>query len=316
MARDMEKKAKATTVIGWQGYTLTVPDDWTIAGIGGDHQEGYLRLDGPDMPRCEIKWFADKGPANIEQVVGNYLKEMTKKRRRRDPEVTIRRDTRLLGRRRGGKSQLECFAWKSDRQAHGAAWRCSTCGRTTIVQVLGPLDESLEELAEDVLLSVSDHPRDGWTTWATYGLQCEVPDEFKLDGQKMMAGLIELNFVLETERLAVLRWGMADVVLAREGLLAWVKKELRKRLKNWDCIYEETEVNGHPGVAVSAQPAALPARLRRFVSHCLRKPYGSNARALVWHCASEKKIHCVECVLDDARLDLPREMCRRIPCHR
>jgi hypothetical protein len=47
----------------------------------------------------------------------------------------------------------------------------------------------------------------------------------------------------------------------------------------------------------------------------LRKPYGSNARALVWHCQPEKKIYYVECIVDDERLDMPAEVCERIPCH-
>jgi hypothetical protein len=304
------------SVIGWQGYTLTVPDDWTIAGIGGDHQEGYLRLDGPDMPRCELKWFADKASADISSAVETYLKDLTRKRRRRDPKVTVHRDTRLLGKRRGSRSQLECFGWESDRQALGAAWRCTTCGRTTIAQVLGPLDEPLEELAQEVLLSVTDHPREGWTTWSAYGLTCEVPEEFVLDGQRMMAGLIELNFALETERISILRWGMASVALANTNLLDWSKKELAKRLKTWDCRYEETEIHGHAAIAVAGDPAPLPARVKRFVFHCLRKPYGSNARVHVWHCEPEKKIHAIECIIDDSRLDLPEELSRRIPCHR
>jgi hypothetical protein len=316
MPRESTSKAQPTTVIGWQGYTLTVPEDWTIAAIGGDEAEGYLRLDGPDMPRCELKWFAGKGPTDIGEVVGNYLKDLTKKRRRGDPDVIVHRDTRLLGRRRGGRSQLECFAWESDQQGQGAAWRCPTCSRITIAQLLGSLDEPLEELAQEILLSIGDHARDGWVTWAAYGLQCEVPVEFKLDGQKMMAGLIELNFMLETEHLAVLRWGMADVVLANTKLRDWTRKEIGKRLKNWDCSYEEVEVDGHPGVAVSGDPVTVQARVRRFAAHCTRKVYGSNARALVWHCAPEKKIYCVECIVDDSRLDLPNELCRRIPCHR
>ncbi len=316
MLRDALSQAQPTTVIGWQGYTLTVPEDWTIAAIGGDEAEGYLRLDGPDMPRCEVKWFAGKGPTDIGEVVGNYLKEMTRKRRRNDPEVTVRRDTRLLGRRRGGRSQLECFSWESDQQAQGAAWRCPTCSRITIVQILGALDESLEELAQEVLLSIGDHPKDGWVTWAAYGLQCEAPEKFKLDGQKMMAGLIELNFVDETEHLSILRWGMADIVLANTTLVDWTRKELGKRLKNWSCRFEEAEVQGHAGVVISGDPIPLPMRVRRFAAHCLRTPYGSNARAFVWHCAPEKKIHCVECIVDDTRLDLPDELTRRIPCHR
>lgn len=309
------EKPQDTTVIGWQGYTVTVPEDWTIGAIGGDHLEGYLRIDGTDMPRCEIKWFGERGPVNISEVIEKYLNDLQKKRRRRSPEVEVKRDTRLLGRRRGGRSQLECFSWESDGRAHGAGWQCAKCGRTTIVQVLGSADEDLDDLATDIMLSITDHPQDGWVTWSTYGLQCEIPEDFRLAGQKLMAGLIELDFAMESERISVMRWGMADVLLAHEGLTEWSKKELSNRLKQWSSTYEETEYRGHPAVAVVGEPSPLPLRVRTFVSHCLRRPYGSNARALLWHCEQEKKIYYAECIVDDSRLELPDEVCDRIPCH-
>ena len=93
MARRTTEKPARTTAIGWQGYTINVPEDWTIGAIGGDHMEGYLRIDGTDMPRCEVKWFNRQGPVNLDEVVGNYLKELQKKRRRRDPKVTTKRNT-------------------------------------------------------------------------------------------------------------------------------------------------------------------------------------------------------------------------------
>lgn len=308
-------KQPATTLIGWQGYTLTVPEDWTIGAIGGDHLEGYLRIDGADMPRCEIKWFGERGPVNISEVIEKYLNDLQKKRRRGSPKVHVKRDTRLLGRRRGGRSQLECFAWESDTRAEGAAWQCAKCGRTTIVQVLAPIDQDLHDLATDIMLSVTDHPQDGWVTWSTYGLRCEIPDDFRLVGQKLMAGLIELDFRMETEQISVMRWGMADVVLAHEDLADWSKKELSNRLKQWSSVYDQTEYRGHPAVAVVGDPSPLPLRVRTFVSHCLRKPYGSNARALLWHCELQKKIYYVECIVDDERLEMPDEVCGRIPCH-
>jgi len=312
----MTERPAKTTVIGWQGCTITVPEDWTIGAIGGDHTEGYLRIDGPDMPRCELKYFERKGPVAIEEVVGNYLREMQKKRRRRDPEVRTKRDTRLLGRRRGGRAQLETFHWTDgQRQAHGAAWQCAHCERTAIVQVLGPEGTPLEDLARELILTVSDHPQDGWVTWATYGLQCEVPEEFRLDGQKLMAGLLDLHFRLETESISVMRWGMADVALGDKDLKTWAQKELAGRLRGWDCTYEELEFNGHPAIAVSGEPSGLHARVRRFVLHCLRKPFGSNVRVLIWHCRPEKKLFCVQAIVDDSRLELPAEVCRRLICH-
>jgi len=317
MARKPDDSMEDTTVVGWQGYTLTVPARWTMGAIGGDNTEGYLRLDGADMPRCELKWFNERGPVTIQTVIDKYLNDLQKKRKRRDPDVTVKRDTRLLGRRKGGRLQIESFRWDSEeQQAHGAAWVCKTCGRTTIIQVLGTPDEDIDELATEVILAVVDHPNEGWTTWATYGLHCEVPDEYKLSGQKLMAGLIELNFTLESEKIAVMRWGMSDVALADESLVTWAQKELSKRQKGWNCTYEEIEFNGHPGIAVTGGSSQVGVNVRTFINHCLRKTYGSNVMSLVWHCEQEKKIYCVETIVDDANKDLPVEVCGRIPCHK
>jgi hypothetical protein len=130
-----------------------------------------------------------------------------------------------------------------------------------------------------------------------------------------MAGLLEFTFKLETEQITVMRWGMADVALGDKDLKTWAQKELAARLKGWDCGYEEIELNEHPAIAITGGPAGAHAKVRRFVSHCFHKMYGSNVRALVWHCEPEKKLFYVECVVDDGRLDLPAEICRRLMCH-
>lgn len=207
--------------IGWQKITLQVPADWNLAGIGGDARSGYLRIDGPDRPRVEIKWW-DRTPektVNVAQTVETYLQDLQKKARKQRIDLVVDREVKLLSKRHKGKSSLQSFAWRGDAQAYGVIWYCPQCSRVTMAQVNGPLEENLRPLAVQILNSLEDHSREGWDVWSAFGLLCHIPEEFELQGQQLVTGLTQLHFARRQSVIRVARYGLADVVL-KEALTA------------------------------------------------------------------------------------------------
>lgn len=301
-------------LIAWHGISLTVPEDWNIGAIGGDLKEGYLRLDGSDMPRVEIKWAkVGSGHVDIPGLVEKYLRDLQKGKKN---QTKVQRDVQLTGRRKARhKSGLECFGWQSETQGMGAAWYCPDCEKTVIVQVMGTLDEPLAKLAEPVIQDLEDHPLDDWLTWSTYGFTCQTPERFKLGGQKLMAGLIELDLACENERLHVARWGMANVALRNTTLKEWGQKELGKRLKKFLVDLDVNEYRGHERLTLSGRSNLPQEKVAAFAQHCLGKPYPDRVLAHLWHCKDENKLFYVEAVLDREQLGMVEELCDRLPCH-
>ncbi len=265
----MAERQSPKAWIGWQGIRLRVPADWTIGQISGDADDGALRIDSANTPRVQVKWKKrGSGVVDIDRTLQDYVNALTKRRKREDAKIDVQLGGKHLSRRKKKKSQLRCFSWRGEQQAYGAAWHCSECDRTVICQVLGHLDEELESLAQEVLLSLEDHPQDGWTMWATYGLECWTPQDFDLADQKLMAGLIELRFACETEKIVIRRWGMSDIALRGKDLQQWAKQELVKGLKLYDWSAESTTFRGHSGAEDAAllpphRPQAVRQRGRR-----------------------------------------------------
>jgi len=301
-------------LIAWHGLSLTVPEDWNIGAIGGDRKEGYLRLDGSDMTRVEVKWAkVGSGHVDIPGLVDKYLRDLQKDKKN---PTQVQRDVALTGRRKARhKRGLECFGWQNETQGFGAAWYCPDCEKTVIVQVMGTLDEPLAKFAEPIIQDLEDHPADDWITWSTYGFTCQTPERFMLTGQKLMAGLIELSLACDTERLHLARWGMANVALRNTTLKDWAYKEVAKRLKKFTVEPELTQFRGHECLTLRGRTNLPQERIASFAQHCLGKPYPDRLLAHLWHCEEENKLFYVEGTLDREQLSVMEEVRSRLPCH-
>lgn len=299
--------------VGWQGLALTLPDDWNIGAIGGAKTDGYLRFDDPDMPRLEIKW-ADAGNTfvDLNKVVDKYLREMSKGK----GKAQVSRDVKLASKRKlRGKKGAQFFSWKGDTQGFGAAWFCPDCHRTVILQVMGQLNEPVQDLAEQILLEIEDHPKDEWILWSAYGFDFYSPKDFTLAGQKLMAGLIEISLAHDTELLSGTRWGMANVILRRRSLEDWGKGELAKRLKKFDAQYTPTKFRGHEAIQIEGRTVLPQEKVKSFIDHVRGKGFPDRVKALLWHCPESNKLFYVESIVDREHLQLVEDAAERIVCH-
>ena len=305
--------------VGWQGVTAEIPDDWNIGAISGDKKQGYVRFDDDTMARLEIKWASQTGFVDLEKVVSKYLADIEKARGKSRQPIEIEPDIKLISRRRRKRASQRCFHWKAEIEAYGAAWVCKDCGRTMISQVsVAPEDdpEAARELAASVLLSITDHATAGWALWSAYGLSAWVPDDFALSGQKLMAGLIELEFERGTEKLKVARWGMANVALKKKSFQDWLGGELSKTFRKQSVrLPEETQIKGHPGLAIEGGKLKTVQTVQCFLAHCTGKLYADRFIARAWHCDPTNRILYVEGLLDRSHIGLPDEVAERIECH-
>ncbi len=303
------------TVRAWQGVLLNVPEEWDIAAISGDRKQGYMRLDDQEnMPRVEVKWQEAGGFVDIEDVVDGYLKDLQKERNSDEGEIETDRDCRVVSKRQMGKTDLNCFAWRGEVEGYGAAWYCEECERVMIIQVMATLDEKGQKLAGEVIGRMEDHPREGWITWSTYGLQMEVPERFEISDQKLMAGLIELHFANRGEEIVGARWGMANVALRNQSLTDWAKSEISDYHKKIKLSFDETRFRGHPAVEVTGYFSNPLKHFQSFVMHVIGRPYPESVKGWVWHCENENRIYYAGALLDDDHMDILERVANTIVC--
>ncbi len=310
-------KQPAEHLIGWDGVTVRVPADWSLASVTADEKDGYLRADDEDMPRLEIKWARTPGFVNLTETVDKYLATIEKRAQRDKQELTVDRQAQVISKRKMHKDNLETFAWRAAQQAYSAVWVCKQCDRTVIAQVLGPLDDAeLLTTAQQVLSTIRDHPTDGWVTWAAYGFVCQIPEDFTLSTQQMFPGLIKLSFTRDSETITVGRWGMAEILLRDQSLDKWLQTALGKELRRYQPQSEEQQFRGHSAVAFSGERMALLAGVKGFVRHLGGKRSADRLLGYAWHCEQENKIFVVHALLDRANYDLADQIRDRVECHK
>jgi hypothetical protein len=307
--------SQSDQLIGWQGLTFTVPADWTVGAVSGDQTEGYLRIDGAELPRLEIRWSESKGAPDLTRTVQRYLRSLQRDKKQPQP-VEVDDDSRFLSKRKVGKDDMRAFAWRGKQAGYGVAWYCKACSRVVIAQALGKPDEKdLEDRAVRLLSGIDDHPRGDWTTWALYDLHTEVPRGFEQAGVNLRAGLTELSFKRDTERVVVARWGMAEVARRGRPLDAWARQQFQKQWQAFRPTGAPTTFRGHEAVVVtgqSQQPFGLVVRLGR---HMARKEHADQLVAHIWHCEPTNRLYVVYGFVDVTNRALVEEIRDRTRCH-
>jgi len=160
---------------------------------------------------------------------------------------------------------------------------------------MAPLDEDLASLTHTVLASLEDHARDGWHTWALYGLVCRIPEDFRLEKQRLMAGYIELPFSRGKSTIRVERWGMANVVLSETSLRDWAARQNKKR-KDVRLSIEPGQAHGHEAVVLRGHRRRPLHRLRHRLERGLRRRVPTEFAGQVWRCGASNRIYSVESV--------------------
>lgn len=326
---------RPTHVLGWQGFTAVLPENWNPAKFGGNRLNGDLRVDDEDGPRLELRWEANKGHVNVEKSVTDFLKRLEKDAKKRKQPFEIVEDVRLVSRGRKGKDQITSFAWRGGGEklaghGYGVAWSCPDCGRVTFGHLLGRAHEKpakIERLATEIFGSLECHGRGGWETWSAFDLKLDVPEEFALGRAQMLLNKIELEWIRPktaglkglgqvAERIAVRRFPIANVVLENESLENWANRTIRfghKTLKL--SAPEPTEVHGHAGMEMTGRPRDWRIWLGAMTFDWLKRRKTSPAVVQVWHCPVSNRLWVLETQVSNANAHVAADTLDSLECH-
>lgn len=292
-------EALASYDFGWQGIRLRVPGEWELGKVDGDANSGYARLDDAEMVRAEVEWRT--APARgvrrpVADLVDRYLEQLQKKADKADMGfVTERRAKFLTDKRWLEGSEYETFIWEADFRAYNLARACPDCGRIVLLRILAHKGQNAEQLVNEVLPTLEDHPRDEAAFWSLYGLTFHTPDGFKLTEHELKSGHIKLIFEKDGGRhtVRVHRLSMAHMLLRDTDLGSWYSSFFRKDLRD---VRHEVAIGmhrGHEGLRVGGRPRSRWRQILRPLPLVNPRPRRYLAGA-VWHCPEQNRICVVE----------------------
>lgn len=313
---------KGWTRFGWHGITALIPSDWELSGLSGDYSSGYMRIDDQNMPRLEIKWSKGKslGRKNdLHRILDEYFKMVRKSFEKRNIDLKVKRELELIKDESFFKDrEVVFFSWKADIRANGAIWHCKECNRIVIVQISGTPKEPLMPLGVKILASFHDHPCGHNTIWTAYGLEVEIPRKYKLDKHKLMSAYILLSFTDGSKKLAVERYGLANILLKETNLEEWFRKAYKKSISNFGfSLDEQREEQGEDHkLIVIGQETKITDRIPISAFQMFEKIYGrSSFVAHVWHCLNSNRIFVVHALSKTSAEKTAAQVAESIKCH-
>lgn len=310
-------------VIGWQGFTVTVPDTWDLTGFSGDEKSGYLRVDDSAEQGIEVKWGTEsekaKSEPNPDDRRATYFGTLEKTAKKKKLPLQVKEvDSPRFSER--PERRATGFNWIGDRKAIGAIWYCRTCRRVVIAQVLGDTDgRGLTRLAETILGSLNCHSTDpDWWVWSLYDLNTQIPSSYTLLSQQLMNVYLRLTFAhrdSRAARLSVEQWSLANVARKAEFLDTWLSLNTKAEMRDARYVADEQEVQGHPALSLVGGPR-FGAPWYGVVKQVMQfhRP-ATKFSAMAWECEPSNKVFLVQAMRPGRVPDPVELVASRTRCH-
>lgn len=200
----------------WQGFQLTHPDDWAPAALTGDRREGYVRLASAGSESIQIRWQTAKN-APSRKALSVYLQKLAQDSRKAVGDFTSEVEELPTG---------YSYRYGGAIAGRGLLFRNEACGRNFFIEALGKksdrLSMRLKETVESFTSSDSDQER-----WAILGLDLLLPAGLEVRRRELLAGRTVLMLDAKGCRITAERWGLADLLIAKHGLIPWASGLLR-----------------------------------------------------------------------------------------
>lgn len=312
------------TLFGWAGIQLEIPKTWEISGISGDEKNGYLRLDDADMPRLELKWAkAKKKKPDLHKTLDEYFK-LVRKNYKRGGNVSFRRNVDHIKDEEFLKGNTVLgFSWKGGIRANGLIYHNPLTKRITIVQVMGRIKENWRPTVNRIFQSISEKDETNQTIWSAYGLKLAVPNNYKLEKQKLLSGYLLFAFTRgKTRKISVERYGPAEVLLNEYNsepnqLETWFRSRYAKAIRGYGFDVKQTEEKEDISIHFIGQQTRMydnipfsPVLALDKVRKRVRLTF------IVWHCLHSNRIYVVQTIgRNEDSEKLAQQIAESIHCH-
>lgn len=337
--------APTRTVVGWQGIRCLLPPDWNLTGLSMERDSGYLRIDAPSNSAMtvQIRWTNAAKPAQTNPNLYSFLQPHYRRWRKipeppvPKPDLKANLEKLLKDNSKqakkgkvtfessikpektegaGGERTAMNFTWTGAGRGQGKIWYCQTCHRIVVAQVVGGAKETsaMSAIASQLFASLQDHSDDGYDLWALYDLQAYVPEDFRLESQKLLSGHLHLEFGRGAERIVIDRWGLASITLKKFTLKEWFQAHALIKHKGLTESEFETP-RGHTALRYEgAIPLFSRARILRESKGSLRR-FPSRYAGGIWECPNSNKIYAVQILHNKRTEGLWEEVANRCVCH-
>jgi hypothetical protein len=326
---------KARNLLGWQGFTFQIPDEWNPGKFSGTRNKGDLRIDDPNGVRIELRWEKTSKAPDVQKSVDNFLKQLEKNAKKNKTAFTAVSNPQVVSKHRKKKDQVTSFGWIGEPDApascgYGAAWTCPDCGRIIFTHLLGQKNEKSEKvqkLANEIFTEMECHGEGGWDTWSAFDFRVDIPVEFELKNAKILLNKLDLEWIRprpigfhgwgkRPERLRLQRFPVANVLLDGRTLETWSDWNIiskNKQLSFKDAT--EHTIKNHEGLLYIGHPKDPKSRISLLFFDKILRRVTPAGETLVWNCTESNRIFAFEHEVSNVNVHVPTDVLDGLSCH-
>jgi hypothetical protein len=213
-------------LLAWEGIGLCVPQQWDIGAFNGDHLLGSFRVDSPQRPVVQVRWWSTGKLISLDRTVGEFLDKSAQEK----PDVRIVKELQLPG---GPEDRLQALQTSEDasplRQRQLILiWQNQAMGRVAVCTFL--IERGRPDLAQiqDMVRHLRMQSLAQWRDWGVFDLSFKTPPGYELHEAKLSAGICHWQFRAGRDLLTLRRFSAADALMAknhptRQDLHAWCR---------------------------------------------------------------------------------------------
>ena len=277
----MSRLPGATQPFAWCGIALDIPMAWDTGMLG----QGYALLEDPLRPVMELKTALVRGRFSVQR----HLKKLARSGRNGGVPSLIPIPMPSGWPTFPPPAEVSAFRWQGVRVGgQGLVHSCRTSNRVTLIQFYDHGD-GVSPSAPQILKTLRDYQPGTGPSLAVYDIYATLPERFALGKFQFEAGRFTLDFNCSEEKVTLLRWSPADVILAECG------GDLAQLAGKMDLLPPPAVVeNVQPGRdAVQWQ---WPGKaIRKGLATLWRRSAGDTVSALrIWHRLRANRILAVQ----------------------
>jgi hypothetical protein len=243
--------------VAWQGWQIDLPRRWDPVKLEGDYAAGYALFADALRPRLGLRWSTPRKGRRKFDVAAAVAKAM-------------REEVGQLAASEGKAFKMP-GAWDGstlyiEPQPPGRdVWIGYSETSSRLLELAYHAHRREHILAGMVLPTIADFPSDRATPWAVFDLNCVIPADMALVGQRLNAGDLGLTFADRWNRVTVRQIAVAQLALQRTPLDGWITEQQRTMSRHYRAVGVSSDVTVSVGGGrnVTGRRARM-ARRRRF----------------------------------------------------
>lgn len=204
------------SIFAWHGWQLVLPHRWSPVKIEGGYDKGYVLFADLHRPRLGLRWKKLKRNADVPASVQKTLVEELGKLAAGEAK-----ELRL------GRPELSHSTLFMEPQPPGRdVWVAHSSVSDRLVELIYHSHRRERALAERLVPTLIDLPKDRPLPWSVFELSCMSPVGMELTAQRMNAGDLTLVFEAHKKRLVVRQIAVARLALGRKPVEKWLGEQM------------------------------------------------------------------------------------------